>query len=47
MPYAAYPSVEQFRAVYPRCEQFFRKKDEVDPGHLFMNEFYETYKGDK
>ncbi|MFC9774778.1 FAD-binding oxidoreductase [Paenibacillus chitinolyticus] len=47
LPYAAYPSVEQFRTVYPRYEQFFRKKDEVDPGHLFMNEFYETYKGDK
>jgi decaprenylphospho-beta-D-ribofuranose 2-oxidase len=47
LPYAAYPSLEQFQAVYPRYKEFFEKKDQVDPEHLFMNYFYEQYRGSK
>jgi FAD/FMN-containing dehydrogenase len=47
LPYAAYPSLEQFQAVYPRYKEFFEKKDQVDPEHLFMNYFYEQYRGNK
>ncbi|WP_145138196.1 FAD-binding oxidoreductase [Paenibacillus sp. Y412MC10] len=46
LPYAAYPTVEQFRRAYPEYDDFFRKKDEYDPQHLFMNYFYEQYKGE-
>jgi decaprenylphospho-beta-D-ribofuranose 2-oxidase len=46
LPYVAYPSLEQFRTVYPRYQQFFDKKDEYDPQHRFMNYFYEQYKGE-
>ncbi|WP_405031013.1 FAD-dependent oxidoreductase [Paenibacillus hexagrammi] len=46
LPYAAYPSLQQFRLAYPNQELFFRKKDEYDPTHLFMNYFYEDYKGE-
>ncbi|NQF14113.1 FAD-binding oxidoreductase [Brevibacillus sp. HB1.3] len=46
LPYAAYPSLEQFQAVYPRYKEFFVKKDQYDPEHLFMNYFYEQYKGE-
>jgi decaprenylphospho-beta-D-ribofuranose 2-oxidase len=47
LPYAAYPSLAQFQSVYPRYGEFFAKKDQYDPDHLFMNYFYEAYKGDK
>ncbi|MFD0694653.1 FAD-dependent oxidoreductase [Paenibacillus sp. GCM10027628] len=46
LPYAPYPSLEQFRTVYPKYEAFFRKKDLYDPTHLFINYFYEDYKGE-
>lgn len=46
LPYAAYPSLEQFKTAYPRSTEFFSKKDQYDPDHLFMNYFYEQYKGD-
>jgi decaprenylphospho-beta-D-ribofuranose 2-oxidase len=46
LPYAGYPTLEQFRAAYPEYQAFFRKKDEYDPGRLFMNYFYEAYRGD-
>jgi decaprenylphospho-beta-D-ribofuranose 2-oxidase len=46
LPYAAYPSLEQFRTVYPRYKEFFAKKDQLDPQHVFMNYFYEQYKGE-
>jgi len=47
LPYVAYPSLEQFRTVYPRHQEFFKKKDEYDPQHRFMNYFYEQYKGEE
>lgn len=46
LPYAPYPSLEQFRLAYPEQETFFRRKDTYDPQRLFMNYFYEQYKGD-
>jgi len=45
LPYAAYPSLQQFQTVYPRSAEFFAKKDQYDPEHLFMNYFYEQYNG--
>jgi decaprenylphospho-beta-D-ribofuranose 2-oxidase len=46
LPYAAYPSKEQFRSVYPRGPAFFEKKELYDPEHRFINYFYEQYKGE-
>ncbi|MGO4496107.1 FAD-dependent oxidoreductase [Paenibacillus sp. 2RAB27] len=45
LPYAPFPSVDQFRAVYPKAETFFQAKDKWDPQHLFMNQFYDDYRG--
>ncbi|QOT00262.1 FAD-binding oxidoreductase [Brevibacterium sp. JNUCC-42] len=46
LPYAAYPSQKQFQTVYPKYKEFFIKKNQYDPDHLFMNYFYEQYKGE-
>lgn len=46
LPYVAYPTLEQFEAVYPRSSYFFEQKNLYDPEQLFMNYFYETYRGD-
>jgi FAD/FMN-containing dehydrogenase len=46
LPYAAYPSLVQFQTAYPHYAEFFDKKNGYDPDHLFMNYFYEQYKGD-
>ncbi|QGQ97870.1 FAD-binding oxidoreductase [Paenibacillus psychroresistens] len=46
LPYAAYPTLAQFQKVYPNYSEFFAKKDFYDPNHMFMNYFYEAYKGD-
>ncbi|WP_134703326.1 FAD-binding oxidoreductase [Ammoniphilus sp. YIM 78166] len=46
LPYAAYPSIEQFQTVYPRSKEFFEKKLVYDPNELFTNNFYEHYKGE-
>ncbi|WP_127586658.1 FAD-binding protein [Paenibacillus koleovorans] len=46
LPYAPFPSLEQFRAVYPQEKSFFEKKRLYDPGGLFRSYFYEEYKGD-
>ncbi|WP_068774786.1 FAD-binding oxidoreductase [Paenibacillus sp. FJAT-26967] len=46
LPYAAYPTQTQFQTVYPRQKEFFEGKDRYDPEHLFMNYFYEQYRGD-
>ncbi|ULL19991.1 FAD-binding oxidoreductase [Paenibacillus sp. H1-7] len=43
LPYASYPSMEQFHASYPRHKEFWAKKLEYDPNGLFMNYFYEQY----
>ncbi|SDE41254.1 FAD/FMN-containing dehydrogenase [Paenibacillus sp. UNCCL117] len=47
LPYAAYPSREQFQAAYPRQAEFFALKDRLDPQGLFMNYFYEQYRGEE
>ncbi|WP_159885194.1 FAD-binding oxidoreductase [Paenibacillus puerhi] len=46
LPYAAYPGKEQFQIVYPRHREFFLQKELLDPGRLFMNDFYDQYKGE-
>lgn len=46
LPYAPFPTVEQFQTVYPRSKQFFGQKEQYDPTRLFSNYFYEDYKGD-
>ncbi|AFC30876.1 hypothetical protein PM3016_4094 [Paenibacillus mucilaginosus 3016] len=46
LPYAAYPTQEQFRKAYPESGDFFAMKDRYDPQHLFMNGFYDQYRGD-
>lgn len=43
LPYAAYPTRQQFHAAYPNADYFFAKKREYDPDLLFMNYFYENY----
>ncbi|KRE86489.1 FAD-binding protein [Paenibacillus sp. Soil766] len=45
LPYAPFPSVEQFQTIYPKAEAFFQAKDKWDPQHLFMNQFYDDYRG--
>jgi decaprenylphospho-beta-D-ribofuranose 2-oxidase len=43
LPYYSYPSKEQMRAAYPRTEEFFNSKRQLDPDEVFMNHFYEEY----
>lgn len=45
LPYAPFPSVDQFQTIYPKAEAFFQAKDQWDPQHLFMNQFYDDYRG--
>ncbi|MEK8132209.1 FAD-binding oxidoreductase [Paenibacillus filicis] len=46
LPYAGYPSLEQFQTVYPMHRQFFEQKERLDPEGRFMNAFYDQYKGE-
>src|SRR5690606_30493956 len=39
LPYIAYPTKEQFQAVYDNQAEFFMKKAEYDPEGVFMNYF--------
>lgn len=43
LPYIAYPTLEQFQAIYSNQALFFQKKKQYDPNGLFMNYFYEQY----
>ncbi|RDI45926.1 FAD-binding oxidoreductase [Falsibacillus pallidus] len=43
LPYYSYPTKSQMKEAYPRTEEFFMKKRELDPKERFMNEFYEVY----
>lgn len=43
LPYYAFPSKEQLKTAYPRIDEFFRKKQQVDPDDRFTNHFYEEY----
>ncbi|MNH42707.1 hypothetical protein D3C71_2160630 [compost metagenome] len=43
LPYIAYPTLEQFQAVYPGYDRFFVLKQQYDPSGLFMNQFYYQY----
>lgn len=44
LPYAPFPSVDQFQTIYPKSDAFFQAKDKWDPTHMFMNNFYDDYK---
>jgi hypothetical protein len=46
LPYAPFPSVEQFRTVYPRYNDLIDSKLKYDPKQLFYNYFYEQYLGE-
>jgi len=43
LPYRLHASGDEFRAAYPRAEDFFRLKRKYDPDDLFQNEFYVKY----
>jgi FAD/FMN-containing dehydrogenase len=43
LPYRLHASADQFRAAYPKSNEFFRLKHEYDPKNLFENEFYLKY----
>lgn len=43
LPYYSYPSDQQLKNAYPRIEEFFKKKRELDPEDRFKNLFYERY----
>lgn len=44
LPYYPYASQEQIRKSYPKLDQFFHKKKELDPNEVFVNLFYKEYK---
>jgi FAD/FMN-containing dehydrogenase len=43
LPYLPYATREQFTAAYPRAQQFYEKKLELDPQEIFVNQFYQGY----
>ncbi|MED1865199.1 FAD-binding oxidoreductase [Fictibacillus nanhaiensis] len=43
LPYYSYPSKKQLKRAYPRIDEFFQKKRELDPDERFKNLFYEVY----
>ncbi len=45
LPYAAFPSIEQFEQAYPRQAEFFEAKRRYDPEGRFMNYFAQEYGG--
>jgi FAD/FMN-containing dehydrogenase len=44
LPYYPFASEEQIRKSYPKLDQFFHKKKELDPNEVFVNLFYKEYK---
>ncbi|MBM7586958.1 FAD/FMN-containing dehydrogenase [Bacillus pakistanensis] len=43
LPYYSYPTNDQMKRAYPRKEEFFQKKRNLDPEERFRNMFYEGY----
>ena len=43
LPYQLHATAEQFRAAYPRAEEFFALKKEVDPAYRFRNKLWDRY----
>ncbi|UDF05188.1 FAD-binding oxidoreductase [Asticcacaulis sp. AND118] len=43
LPYQIHATPEQFRAAYPRAEDFFALKRRVDPTYKFRNRLWEAY----
>lgn len=44
LPYFGYPTKNQMQKAYPKTDEFFELKEQVDPEHRFMNLFYEEYR---
>lgn len=44
LPYQRYATREQVHAVYPQFSKLNKLKSKYDPGDLFMNQFYSTYR---
>lgn len=44
LPYYPYASKEQIIKSYPKLDQFFQRKKELDPNEVFVNLFYKEYK---
>ncbi len=47
LPYQLYYSSEQLQASYPEIDQFFEKKTQYDPQHIFTNTWFEKYFSEK
>lgn len=43
LPYQIHASVEQFRKAYPKSDQFFALKKQIDPHNRFMNKLWDAY----
>ncbi|NBF06955.1 FAD-binding protein [Pseudomonas sp. Fl5BN2] len=43
LPYQVHATPEQFRAAYPRAEEFFALKARVDPQNKFRNKLWDAY----
>ncbi|MCC5804177.1 FAD-binding oxidoreductase [Rossellomorea vietnamensis] len=43
LPYYQYPTHEQLHQAYPKAEQFFQNKRQLDPDERFVSIFYEVY----
>ena len=44
LPYRLHATREQMYAAYPQSQLFFQFKKIYDPGEIFRNQFYESYK---
>jgi len=45
LPYAPYPTMEQFHKSYPRYQEFIEAKHKYDPTGVYRNEFFRKYGG--
>jgi len=44
LPYRLHATKDQFYKVYPQAPAFFLLKKKYDPGEIFENKFYQSYK---
>ena len=43
LPYQLYATEDQFRRAYPRADEFFRLKQQLDPSNKFRNQLLDKY----
>jgi FAD/FMN-containing dehydrogenase len=43
LPYRLHATLDQMRKVYPRLDEFVRRKLEADPGRVFRNAMWDRY----